>query len=386
LRLLDVLRQKRTQEFKKSADADTPIRRFASPGVLLFGLLFVTIFGLVQPSRIVAQTAATWNLPNATGSWLTPGNWSPAVVPNGTGYVVGIGSNGTATLTGSNSLTVEELFVGQSSASGTVTLDGGGTSTPTLSATAIVWVGSGGTGSLNILNGAVLNSVGALEVGNPGVIGFVNVSGGTINMTGSGALEIGVDDVNPVSASMIVQNGGSINFATTNAGPGGIALYLGGHSPGSLTITGTGSNVTVWHDITIGRGYGTGIGDGTLSLLNGGTMTVNGGTSTKIFLGGSTEEGSHNGIGIINFGSTTGTIGAPGPSGNLITTSNIYLEGTGQINFNNTDTATLGANILQDTGGINASLVDGRYRDRDPDRQQHLLGHDYRQRRNIAAR
>ena len=65
---------------------------------------------------------------------------------------------------------------------------------------------------------------------------------------------------------------------------------------------------------------------------------------------------TNTGTGIINFGSTTGTSGAAGTSGTLAYAGTIYLEGNSQINFNNTDTATLAATVVNDYPGMTLAL------------------------------
>ena len=149
-------------------------------------------------------------------------------------------------------------------------------------------------------------------------------------------------------ASVIVQNGGSIAFDPTTSGTSGTALFVGGNGNGSLTITGTGSNVTVSHDVVIGRNATPFGVTGTLSLVSGGTLTL--ASTAKVYLGGSLNgETLHNGTGIINFGSG-------GASGTLAFTGNMLLEGNSQINFNNTGTTTLAANILNDFSGATLAL------------------------------
>ena len=218
---------------------------------------------------------------------------------------------------------------------------------------------------MNILNGAIFNSGGAIWVQETSLTNaLVLVSGAQLNFTGATSyLNIGVGLSLAQSASVVVQNGGSINLASAVTGFSGINLFIGSNDSGSLTITGAGSSVSTPTDVTIGRDYmnqlpGT---TGILSLLNGGTLTID---STKsISLGGSKDEGFTSGIGIINFGSTAGKTGAAGLSGTLAFSGNIYLEGgTGapaasQINFNNTDTATLGASILMDTTNAPGSTL-----------------------------
>lgn len=266
---------------------------------------------------------------------------------------VGYGGTGMINVTNNATMSAPQTFLGSTvlgnAGTGTITVDGAGTSVTA----GLIYIGISGTGTLNILNGAVYNnSTGVQVVGDFGNA-LVNVSGSgaALNISGAtGFMQIGLASTNPQSASTIVQNGGSINFDPTTAGPNGTALYVGGQSSGSLTISGAQSNVIISHDVAIGRNVGPFGVTGTLSLVSGGKLTL--ASTAKIYLGGSLDgETVHGGTAIIN-------IGAGGLSGTLSFTGNMLLEGNSQINFNNAanDTTILAANILKDFAGATLAL------------------------------
>ncbi len=276
---------------------------------------------------------------------------------------VGNGGSGIVNVSTGATMNLGSLQVGVTNGTagtGTVTVDGAGTSTPTVTTSGATLIGNGGTGALSILNHGIYNAGGFINLYASGGNASLNVSGAfaKVNITGvASLLQIGVAADSTNTASAIVQNGGSINFDPTVQGPTGTALYVGGTSNGSLTITGAGLSVSISHDVVIGRNFlGTG-SVGTLSLVNNGTLIING--AQKIYLGGSLDgETFHGGTGIINFGSITGTSGAANASGTLSFTGNMLLEGNSQINFNNiaSDTTTLAANILNDFAGATLAL------------------------------
>ncbi len=437
-----------------------PTRRHAdTPTRFLWCLLFVTILGLVQPSRTLAGTNNYWNIPNAVnGAWNTAGNWSLGVVPNttvysaviednatvllsgaslttvysvdvgddqsstytsggltlsagaqlaavsdsyvgvsqnGTGaddsfgtfniggsgtsftdaanFYVGLGGVGIVNITNSATVSLQNLNVGYISGTyagiGTVTVDGGSTTTPTMTTSGSTAIGNGaGTvGTVNIQNGGIWNASGQVTVGNGGTATLNILNGGVVNVTSNPTFANGTVLISGTSSklslngaganvylligsqtsagSVTVQNGGAIAYGAAVTGTLCVGTYTGFN--GALTITGTGASVTTaGADVSIGtNGYnttGTGTNVGTLSLVAGGTMTV--GSGGSMYLGGDgpgvgSPFYAYGGTGIINIGSTAGTSGAAGTSGTLVFSGNMYLDGNSQINFNNIDTS-----------------------------------------------
>ena len=230
-RLFEVLCQSTTRRLEKSPyadtptrlpadtfpqDADPPIRRPADPLIRFpWCLLFATIFGLVLPSRTLAQTYLEWNIPNASnGLWTTASNWSPATVPSSTSYGAVIGDNATVVL--SSSETIFSLNLADSSNasynSANLTLSGGATLTTTsyaligsyetvsgrntgiftvsgsgtnLTNGAALLVGYGGTGTFNLTTSATATPTGAISL-NVGIINLGSAGTGTVNINGAG--------------------------------------------------------------------------------------------------------------------------------------------------------------------------------------------------------
>ena len=144
----------------------------------------------------------------------------------------------------------------------TATVDGVGS---TWTSTGDFFVGSSGTGELNVQNGATVTS-------NNGILGVGTGSLGTATLDGAGStwtspvrIDIGFQGTGVVT----VQNGADLvsssellmaRFATSN---------------GSLTVTGAGSTATTGGGLTIAR-----LGTGTMTISDGGTMQVQSGTGT----------------------------------------------------------------------------------------------------------
>ncbi len=151
--------------------------------------------------------------------------------------------------------------------SGALTLSGSGTSLRTYGTGANgLSVGNSGTGTLNVSNGAFIESDQAIIGRNAGGKGSVTLSGAGTQWNGYGATTIGSSG----SGSVTVQSGaqaisGSLSIGEDTSSTGNEA-----------TVTGGGSLWNVYNDIAIGGNVersGSG-GEGSLSVLNGATMTA----------------------------------------------------------------------------------------------------------------
>ncbi len=255
----------------------------------------MTIFALAQPSRILGQLE-TWNNP-AGGSWLIGTNWSPNnQVPNTTSYSATIGLNAFVTLSGSNTLAISSLNIGDNLATytsgnlnlstgaklttvntdigiyesptevnaGTLTVDGSGTS---FTDSFYMQVGFGGTGTVNVNNSATFSGA-AMYVGNSfqghAGTGTVNIDGAGSTMTSTGAI-LGL--VPGTMGTLNVRNGGLFSIPSGD-------LDVGGGGTGIATLT-SGATMNL-NNLYVGLSGGTNC-TGTLAGKTGtGTLILTG--------------------------------------------------------------------------------------------------------------
>ncbi|MCW1885558.1 hypothetical protein OKA04_12535 [Luteolibacter flavescens] len=236
---------------------------------------------------------------------------------------------------------------------GSLTISNGGTVT---SQTGIVGQQTSGTGSL-LVTGAGSNwttstiSVGtegsSVRIADKGKIDltgtYVQLAGSTV-VTGEGSL-LKANNLR-VSTGFVLENGARIESqAASHVG------YESG-AAADLTITGAGSEWSSVSSITVSR---TGAGaDSSLTVTDGGAVTVDGGTGSIILSAGNNTTGTLN----IGNGGAAGIVNAATISG---ATSSLR---TGKVNFNHTGTTTLSASITGNnmsvtTSGPGTSILTG---------------------------
>ncbi|MDO9412062.1 MAG: autotransporter domain-containing protein [Pseudolabrys sp.] len=241
----------------------------------LLGTTALVALGLVlapSPSR----SDTNWTGANST-DWFDPGNWSGGVPTNATDaffdmvtpnpaevdgpaaqageIYVGIIGTGTLTIQNGGAVSSNSGIIGFSTtAAGTVTVDGAGSS----------WVNTGqlavalaGTGVLNIQNGGIVSNGSSVIGGLGGSTGTVTVDGTGSSWTNAGALSVGY----PGTGTLTIQNGGAVSNSSGNIG------YFAG-STGTVTVDGTGSSWTNVSDLAVGNS-----GTGTLMIQNGGAVS-----------------------------------------------------------------------------------------------------------------
>lgn len=250
-----------------------------------------------------------------SGSWFTPGNWSPSGLPttaelaninssvvnvtggNGTGYSSALyvafeaNTTGTLNITSGGSLYSAKYPSADNSASigvrlgtnGTVNVGGGiGTSSWTNEGT--VAIGVNATGTLNITGGGVVTGTRAVLAYGPNSHGTVNVGGGTGTSTWTLSEALIAGGAANSVGTLKITGGGTVNSVI-----GAIGFDAAGSS--SVTIGGTGGTST-WNnsgEFAIGA-YGVGTmtiqtggvvtsGNGEIGLINGsvGSVLMNGG-------------------------------------------------------------------------------------------------------------
>ena len=245
---------------------------------------------------------------NQSGGTVNVGNWFAVAIDPG--------SNGTYNLSGGTLNTRNEVVIGNNNSTGAMTMTGGSTfnvagggttriggdnnanGTMTVSGSGTVFnannqefrVGGGGntsTGTLNIVNGGVVNFVSqdgnnASQNGNFGVAenangtGTINMNNGTLNVT-AWSLFTGWNEA--TSVANINMTNSTINIFRTATDPGGSGhLFFGDRGVSTLRQEGGLISAAGWS--AIGRERG---GDSTYNLgVNGGGGTFNVGESLYV--------------------------------------------------------------------------------------------------------
>ncbi|HEY4075504.1 MAG TPA: autotransporter domain-containing protein [Rhizomicrobium sp.] len=219
-----------------------------------------------------------------------------------------LGGTGTITLTNGGMLSAQTVNLGNAGSSGTVIVDGAGS---TLSSQGLA-AGVGGTGSLTVRNGGLLDSTdkvfmgflagstGSVTITGPGSsmaptlnlvvggfgtgnfslldgavgaadttsIGFLNGGNGTALVNGTGSLlttttAFVVGDATNATGMVTISGGGT----ATNMGLTSIATVAS--ATGTVTVTGTGSTLTSADVLTVGDA-----GTGTLNVLDNGSVSA----------------------------------------------------------------------------------------------------------------
>jgi len=237
----------------QTATGNTPVIAFGLTGVadLLVvggganGLL--TIDGTLNSNTGLlgnnSGTPTTTGTVNVSGAWTNSGNLH-----------VGNYSVGQLNING-GSVSAADAYIGaESTASGTITLTGSGSS---LTTSGVLYVGQAGTGTLNVNAGTTVTTAGA-EMGSlAGSSGTATVDGGTWN-DAAGNLTVGAAG----TGDLTVKNGGTLTSIT------GVIGAAASSSGSKVSITGTGSTWTNSGALFVGtRGNGS-----TLDVLSGGKV------------------------------------------------------------------------------------------------------------------
>jgi len=197
-----------------------------------------------------------------------------------------IGEDGTGTLNITNGGVVTNTtgYIGMSTGgNGTVTVNGVGSNWINSSN---LEIGLNGTGILNIQNGGTV-AVGGY-IGNGAGASTINLDGGILSVMGNIDVDkFNIGSVAGSSGNYTIGAGKTISATTVSVGKfgtGNLNINNGGMisissdsyvgekhgSIGTATIDGAGSNLTSTFDFTVGGGGG---GNGTLNILNGGTVS-----------------------------------------------------------------------------------------------------------------
>jgi len=347
------------------------------------GILTIADGGSVSAAEVViaAETSAVGTLNfGSYGGGDTAGNFLPSTISFGSGLgtvnfnqmntIAATGFSGTGSLnqrgTGTTILTGSNSLAGTTTVSaGRLVVDGQpslGASSVTLTGGTLALSGSFSDFSLGLAAGSMLitgtgsswNRTSDLSVGNASAGVSVIVSNGA-TVTGGAQVHLGPNTWATNNSILVTGSGSSwTNTATILVGAtssnnslvvsdGGqvtAPLYVGrdaGSNNNSVLVTGSGSSLSTGLGNTTIIGYS---GQGTLTVANGGIATAPQGALQIGLVPGSS--------GILNIGGfgandTAGTVSAPGIA---------FGSGSGTINFNQADTATLSA-VISGTGSVN---------------------------------
>jgi T5SS/PEP-CTERM-associated repeat protein len=318
-------------------------------GKFVLSTLLATI-ALVAASTVSTRAQTNWT-GQFSSNWFLSSNWDAGfprqttdaiintVTPNSTAVTspgalarnLTVGQNGTGMLTIQTGGTVADSLgtVGNGPLGlGTVTVTGAGSN---WSNAGSVVVGGQGTGTLTIQDGGTVNSGG-------GSVGLAAGSTGTVTVTGPGSSWIngvsgGLNIGGFGTGTLTIANGGTVNDITLVAAN----IGNGAGSQGTVTVTGAGSTWSNGSGVNIGN-----FGTGTLTIANGGLVTVNGPVVIA------TNAGA---VGTLNIGTGAGNPAvAPGT---LTATSVAFGAGTGTINFNHTSANYVFAPAISGNGTVN---------------------------------
>jgi T5SS/PEP-CTERM-associated repeat protein/autotransporter-associated beta strand protein len=263
-----------------------------SPGMKVFSPIpFFATFLLTFAPATWGQLV--WNGPNG-GDWNTVVNWSPNGIPD-TGTEVRIGtttSNRTAAITSADARSATAYIGYTAGTLGTVNVLNGWTWT----GRGELYVGSGGTGTLNLQSGVVINTNGIIG-DQSSATGTVTVSGASSQWNSTGVLHVGAQG----NGTLNVQSGGKVSV-TGNSNIGFDSVGVG-----HATVDGSGSLWSTSGILDIGVN-----GAGTLTVQNSGKVTA-----ASIVMA---DSGS-NSTGTLNINGTSGSRG-------VLETASIS-EGTG---------------------------------------------------------
>ena len=203
--------------------------------------------------------------------------------------VTGAGSNWTAsgTLTvgggGTGTVTVEQGATLSNTSSATIGDGNSGMGTVTVTDSGSMWdagtflnVGHTGTAILNVLNGGTVSVNGTANLGDNGGDGTLTVDGVGSTFTTNGNL-LRVGHISTSMGTMMIQNGGSVSSGQTRVGQASTAA-------GDVTVTGTGSIWTNTGSLFVGGNDTMAGGTGTISVETGATLDVGG--TLKVWDGG----------------------------------------------------------------------------------------------------
>ncbi|WP_049823254.1 autotransporter domain-containing protein [Bradyrhizobium sp. WSM2254] len=260
----------------------------------------------------------------ATGSVLVDGAGSALGLTSNATLHVGDAGTGTLTITNGGTVASANASVGTASGStGSVLVDGAGSSWITAGVMAL---GGAGKGTLTISNGGLVSTDTAVMGVSPGARGGSAVIDGAGSSWQVSNLSVGYN----TTGSVAVAHGGSM--VNINA-----VIGQNGGSNGSVTVDGAGSSWINQAFLRIGDA-----GTGSLTIANGGAVSANG----QVVI--ANQAGS---IGNLNIGAAPGSAAAA--PGTLTAAAVQFGAGTGAINFNHASANYVFAPDIVGNGAVN---------------------------------
>jgi T5SS/PEP-CTERM-associated repeat protein len=269
---------------------------------------------------------------------------------NGLNSAIGVGNNGTGSLTVSNGgqLTLSSTsggigVAGGVGSTGDVTVDGGQISVN--GPNAFFGVGGSGTGTLAIINGGTV-SVANLGLGTQTTgVGTATVGNGSGQSVLTVTNGMGVGNASTANSQLTVNSGGTVNVT----GPNGLAIANSAGSRGSVLVDGGQLN------ITSGLGVGNS-GTGTLTIQNGGQVTAAnvglGGTANAL---GTVTVGNGNGQSVLTVTNSMGVGNSSTGNSQLIVNSGGTVNVTGANGLGIAGSQGSQGSVLVDAGQLNVT-------------------------------
>jgi len=248
---------------------------------------------------------------------------------NSSDFYVGHVGSGTLTIRNGGAVSNVYGFLGRySGGTGTVTVDGAGS---TWTNSADLNVGASGSGTLTIRNGGAVSNGYGFVGSDPGSTGVVTVDG--VGSTWTNSADLYVGDFG--TGTLTIRNGGAVSngFGFISADPG---------STGVVTVDGAGSTWTNSADLYVGA-----TGSGTLTIRNGGEVS-------NVF----------GGIGV--FSGSTGAVTVDDAGSTWTNSSYLYVgySGTGTLTIRNGGSVSAStvsiANQAGSTGTLNIGAATGQ--------------------------
>ena len=269
---------------------------------------------------------------------------------NGLNSTIGVGSNGTGSLTVRNGgqVTLSSIsggigVAGGVGSTGDVTVDGGQISVN--GPNAFFGVGGAGTGTLTIINGGTV-SVANLGLGTQTTgVGTVTVGNGSAQSVLTVTNGMGVGNASTANSQLIVNTAGTVNVT----GPNGLAIANSAGSQGSVLVNGGQLN------ISSGLGVGNS-GIGTLTIQSGGQVTAAdvglGGTANAL---GTVTVGNGNGQSVLTVTNSMGVGNSSTANSQLTVNSGGTVNVTGPNGLGIANSAGSQGSVLVDGGQLNVS-------------------------------
>ncbi len=284
---------------------------WANSGMLNIGETAVGSLRITLGGQVTSAGGNIGHMAGSAGTVAVDGTGS-AWINSGTINVGGAG--GSLQITHGGRVTGIDGVIG----AGTVTIDGSGSK---WICTATLSVGDGALGTLSTLNifaGAQMSNAGGQIGYAPHSLGSVTVDGVGSIWTNSGTLDIGGSGGNGM---LNITGGGQVNSA------GDAHMAIGNSSTGSVTVDGTGSTWSVGGNLIV-NDTGSTETSPTLTVRNGGVISVGGTNGVELFFSTGTLKGN----GTIAGNVFNGGVVAPGSAVGALHVNGNYTQATfGQL-------------------------------------------------------